>query len=125
MCSRVSWSWVQILTLLPDSLGQSHCFLIVKWGLQSQLHGVWERFRGVKGSEDRRRWGTEGVLLLQKAMFLRRAQSVPWQSSWGARLCIHVSGGKAWLIILSQLQASLGKQQAPNTRLWNGSVLTT
>lgn len=117
--------WVQALTLLPDSVGQSHSFLIVQWDLRSQLHRVRERFRRVKGAqktgEGQRR---EGVLLLQEGMFLRRAPISTLALLLEHRLHAHVSGGSGWLVIPSQLQASLGKQQVSNMSLSNGIILT-
>lgn len=120
-----SRSWVQALTLLPDSVGQSHSFLIVQWGLRSQLHRVRERLRRVKCAQKTGE-GQEGEreLLLQEGMFLRRAPASTLAELLEHRLRAHVSGGRGWLVIPSQLQASLGKQQASNTYLWNGIILT-
>lgn len=70
--------------------------------------------------------GQEGEreLLLQEGMFLRRAPASTLAELLEHRLRAHVSGGRGWLVIPSQLQASLGKQQASNTYLWNGIILT-
>lgn len=76
--------------------------------------GLEEAQRSLGSSEDRKAMGSGGGAPAS-------GKNVPWgqgvsrQCTWRAERVYMIKGAGAWLVIPSQLQASLGTQQVPDT----------